>query len=249
MHPILFQLGSLTFYTHGVLAVIGIILGAILVYELAKLARLNTELFFDNIVFTVLFGIIGARIAYLLIYMSSFDSWTQFFYMWEGGLVSYGGFFLGAITFILLLRKQGQSVMKWLDVTSIGFFLGLFLGRIGDIFAGEYAGTLTSSKWLSVFPNNNLIVIPFFEAILCLIIFIISIIVYRRIYDTLSEGLLFVGTFFLYGLGRFIIDFGRDESDLILHLSLGQFVSLIIAIISLCYFVLISKKRRQYESV
>lgn len=249
MHPILFQLGSLTFYTHGVLAVVGIIAGSILVYKLAKLLELNTDFFFDNIVYTALAGIIGARIAYFLIYSANFDSWTKIFYLWEGGLVSYGGFILGAIAFVLLLRSQKEPIMKWLDATSIGFFLGLFIGRIGDLFAGEYAGTLTNSKYLSVFSGNSQIAIPFFEAILCLIIFTIAIFSYYKFYDQLNSGILFLGTFFLYGLGRFIIDFGRDEKDLFLRLSLGQFVSLGVIIITFILLLRQYKKRSQYDTV
>ena len=137
MYPVLFQLGSLTFYTHGVFAVLGVILGAYVSYGIAKKSNLNAELFFDNIVFTVLFGIIGARLSYFVIYHSQFESWTKIFYIWEGGLVSYGGIIFGIATFILLLRKQKESVPKWLDVGAIGFFLGLAIGRIGEIFAGE----------------------------------------------------------------------------------------------------------------
>ena len=249
MYPVLFQLGSLTFYTHGVFAVLGVILGAYVSYGIAKKSNLNAELFFDNIVFTVLFGIIGARLSYFVIYHSQFESWTKIFYIWEGGLVSYGGIIFGIATFILLLRKQKESVPKWLDVGAIGFFLGLAIGRIGEIFAGEWAGVPTTSRWLSVFPSNNQIAIPFFEAILCLVIFTASAMVYRRFYDKIGDTKLFLGTFFLYGLGRLMIDFGRDEKSLIFGLSLGQIVSLLVVIITLILILSSDKERSQNESV
>jgi len=248
MHPVLFQLGGLTFYTHGIMAVLGIILGAAVIYRAAKFRNLNTEYFFDNIVFTVLFGIIGARIAYFILYRSDFGSFVKIFYLWEGGLVSYGGFIFGAIAFIYLLRRQNEPISKWLDVASIGFFLGLAIGRIGDIFAGEYAGVVTSNHWLSIIPGNNLVAIPVLEAFLCLLIFIASAIVYRQYYDKIGKNVLFLGAFFFYGLGRLMIDFGRDEKTLIMGLSLGQLVSLLVAVVTIILLIIPQDERSQNET-
>ncbi len=247
MYPVLFHIGKLTFYTHGVIAVLGIIVGAIIIYYLARTKALNTDSFFDNIIFTALFGIIGARLAYFIVYPSQFTSASQLLFLWEGGLISYGGFLIGGIVFALLLKKQAEPIFSWFDLASIGFFAGLFIGRVGDIFAGEYAGVKTTEKWLSIFPQNNLVAIPFFEAILCLLIFIFLIIVFKRFSDKLKSGFLFLLSVFLYSAGRFIIDFGRDEKDIIMSLSLGQLMSLAIFLavnISLIFLV----KRREYET-
>jgi phosphatidylglycerol:prolipoprotein diacylglycerol transferase len=249
MHPILFKIGSLTFYSHGVFAVAGIIIGALFVFNLARRNNLSTEFLFDNIVFTVLLGIIGARLTYFILYPSSFDNWTKIFFLWEGGLVSYGGFILGGVTLTLLLRKQGQPVLQWLSLTSISFFLGLAIGRLGDIFAGEYAGISSNSRWLTILPGNSLVLVPFYEALLCLFIFVTLAIAYKKYFDRLSDGTFFYLAFCLYVLGRFIIDFGRDERDILYHLSLGQIVSLIIFIVTLFFVVFRSKKRNQNGQV
>lgn len=249
MHPVLFEIGSLTFYTHGVFAVLGIVLGSFVIYKLAKEKKYKTEYLFDNLVFAVLWGIIGARLSYFIVYPQYLDNWTEVFFVWQGGLISYGGFILGLCAFIVLLSRQKESIGKWLDIGSVGFFVAVFIGRIGDIFAGEYAGKMTPSKWLSIFPDNNLIAVPFFEALLCLLIVGLLAIAYRKFYDKLKYTRMFLASFFLYGLGRFFIDFGREEKDIIVGLSLGQIVSLFLAFITLVLLILSRKERNQNETI
>lgn len=250
MYPILFQIGNLTFYTHGVVAVLGIIIGSLIAYSLARRKQLDTEYFFDIIVFTILLGIIGARIAYFIVYPDQFKNLSQIIFLWDGGLISFGGFILAGITLALLLKAQKRPIFKWLDIISIGFFLGLAIARLfGDILAGEYAGTPTDSKLLKVFSSNSVVLVPFFEGILCLIIFITAILLFKKYYEKLLPGLLFMGSILAYTLGRFFIDFGRDEADLFLKFSLGQVVSALIFIISAISIILVIRKRSSYEIV
>ena len=84
---------------------------------------------------------------------------------------------------------------------------------------------------------------------ICFIIFIAATIVYRRFYGRIGDNVLFLSTFFIYGLGRLLIDFGRDEKNLILGLSLGQIVSLIVVIITLILILLPDRERSQNETV
>lgn len=248
MHPILFKIGTLTFYTHGILAVLGIIAGSVIIYSLARKKGLETGFLFDNIVFTVLFGIIGARVAYFILYHSQFkDGVSQILFLWDGGLVSYGGFIVGFFVFCLLIFYQKQQIKPWLDVASIGFFLALVVGRTGDIFAGEYAGMATESKWLSIIPGNSLILIPFFEAIFCLLIFLLSLLAFMKFYDKLRSGVIFFISVIIYTSLRFLVDFGRSENNLFWRISLGQTVSIVIMFTALI-FLLQKRERSQYET-
>lgn len=243
MHPILFQIGNLTFYTHGVVAVLGIFSGSLLAYFLARRNHLEVTYFFDNIVFTVLFGIIGARLAYFILYYDQFSKFTDLFKLWEGGLVSYGGIIFGALTFYLLSKAQKQPRAKWLDVMSIGFFLGFCLGRIGEIFAGEWAGVYSDSKILTLNYLSPVIPIPFYEAVLCLLIAVAGLLVFLKIGDKLKSGLIFWGSIAAYSLVRFFIDFWRDDTYLFLNISFGQFFGALVFLLSTYMFMKIIKSR------
>ncbi|HLC43924.1 MAG TPA: prolipoprotein diacylglyceryl transferase [Patescibacteria group bacterium] len=234
MYPILFKIGSLTFYTHGILAVLGIVICSLVVNSLAKKEKLDRTFLFDNIVWAVLVGIIGARITYFILYRDQFSSFMEIFLLQNGGMVSYGGFIPGAITFGLLLKSQKQSILKWFDLMSIGFAGGLFLGRIGNLMAGEYAGKLSSSR----FAIDGILPINLFEGIVVAVIAIILYFVYLKIRTEKYKGGLLIWLFvFLYGISRFIIDFWRDETILIWYLNLSQVTSLILALIALVYLM------------
>jgi len=227
VYPILFKIGGLTFYTHGVLAVLGIVVCAIIMDKLARGEHLDRTLLFDNIVWSILIGIIGARITYFLLYRDQFTATSQIFYLQNGGLVSFGGFIPAALVFYLLWKYQKQPVAKWFDILSVGFAAGMVLGRLGNLMAGEYAGVASGSRLAiaGVLPINV------FEGIWVAIVAIILYLIYRRTKNKI-DGIIAWMCVFLYGLGRFVIDFWRDEKIIFWHLNLSQITSLILALIA-----------------
>lgn len=243
MHPILFKIGSLTFYTHGVLAVLGIFLCAVIVNKLAKNEDLDRTFLFDNIIWAVLIGIIGARITYFLLYRDQFSSLIEIFYLQNGGMVSFGGFIPGAFTFALLLKSQKQPVMKWLDLMSIGFASGLVLGRIGNLMAGEYAGKVSSSR----FAINGVLPTNLFEGIAVALIAVVLYLFYAK-NKNYSDGFLVWSLVLYYGVCRFIIDFWRDEAVVFWHLNLSQITSLILAMTALIYLISKSRAEKKLKS-
>lgn len=242
MHPILFKIGNVTLYTHGFLALVGIISGSILIYGMAKKNKFKTDLFFDNIIFSVLAGIIGARISYYLIYRDQFSSFFEIIRLWEGGLVSYGGFLFGGLTFYLLIKYQKENIAKWFDLFSIGFFLGLFFGRLGNLAAGEYAG-VNMQKGINiggVFPATAL------EAGLCLALFVTGLLLYYLKKKPLN-GTLFYILILLYSAGRFVIDIWRNEPKVILVFSLGQIFDIIVLLFGITGLYIFSKRKVRHE--
>lgn len=245
MHPILFQAGKITIYSHGMMVVSGIVAGSILSYFLIRRKHLATEYYFDNIVYTILFGIIGARITYYILYKSQFTSLKQIFYLWDGGLVSYGGFILGGLILLSLLYYQKQPLLEWLDQMSCGFFFGVALGRIGCLLAGEYNGVVFSAGSKALFHNLGVVPVSLYESILCFLIFIAALVLNLFNKKRISNGVIFSSSVFFYTVCRFIIDFWRQEPDVFMHMSLGQIFSLFLAILSSIYFVLILTKKEE----
>jgi prolipoprotein diacylglyceryltransferase len=125
--------------------------------------------------------------------------------------------------------------LNWFDFTAPAFFLGLGIGRIGEILAGEYSGVETSSRIAHGFLSISVFNTPFFEAILCFFLFIFGLALYKQKKSESGHNVLIL--FSIYSIVRFIIDFGRIESKIILNLSLGQIISLVIFIFSVILLI------------
>jgi len=241
MYPILFKIGNLNFYSHGVLMVIGIVFAALMVHLISKREDMDGDFLFNNVIYTVLFGIVGARITYFMLYPEQFDSLSQLIFLWEGGLVSYGGFILGGLTFLILLKVQKQPVLRWFDMLAVGFPVGIFFARIGDIVSGDY---YNASVFTSLSSFRNGLPTPLHEALLCLLVFVIALIVVLK-KKKISPGIVFFLTLLLYSGGRFIIDFWRNEEAIFWSLSFGQLFGLAIFLITLIMIILLSLKSRK----
>lgn len=244
MHPILFKIGGLSIYTHGVLAVIGILAGVFLLDLFARRSDLKFNFLIDSIIYSVLAGIVFARLTYYILYNSQFSTFREVFYLWQGGMVSYGGFIAGALMFAVLMRINRQPVSRWLDIGGIAFLIGLIFGRLGNVFAGEYSGIISDSK----IAVDGVIPVTLLEAAFLIIVSALMLALFFKTKLRQIPGMLFTFSLFLYGGGRFIIDFWRDEKSLALGISLGQYVSLALCFLAVVWFIFVLR-REQHEII
>lgn len=218
--------------------IIAIILAYLWVSTDAKKRGLSNKFLFDNFVSTLLIGIIGARILFGLIYFRSFSSVLEIFYIWQGGLVSLGGFLFGGLTIIWLLRKQHEPINKWLDEISLAALLAVSVGRIGCYLSGDIPGRLTDrfSKGVPVTLLESLIVFGWF----------VLLIIIRKKFKELGDGAIFLWAVFLYSLSRLILDGYRESQELVLGLNFGQIIALlsIIVILVICASKLVRERSR-----
>ncbi len=224
MKPILFSLGKVNIYTHGTFLVVSVLISSYLMYVLAKFKKLNTELIFDLVVFGLLAGLLFARVSYFVFYRDQFSSVSEIFKIWQGGLVSWGGFLGAIITFLIILKLYKEPVAKWFDLISICAILALSIGRLGSYLSGELAGKSTHF-FLSV---NSLYPVTLYESIILFLLFMIFIYLYVK--DKIKhDGLLFAAVLVVYCLMRFALDFIRNEEAKYLILTINKLIRAVIA--------------------
>lgn len=238
MFPILFSLGRVHFYTQGIFIALGALLGGGTIFYLTKKEKLSTTFLIDILIYSLLAGLIGARLAYVVIYYYHFGNWQEMFLPQFGGLVSFGGIFFGFLVAGLVLRRRRQNVSKWFDLGIIGFLVGWAIGKIGGLLSGDTPGI----SYVGKIAIGGQLPVALFEAIWCVLVaslLFLLIIKGRKMLARLPDGSLFFSGLFGYFLGGFILDFWRQDtvSGMIFwHLKAGQWANIVVLLGILFYF-------------
>jgi phosphatidylglycerol:prolipoprotein diacylglycerol transferase len=100
----------------------------------------------DLAIWLFIFGLIGARLTFLLtesrnfLNLSLWEKFTAFISIWDGGIVLYGsviGALVGyAAVYLLIFRRHHLSTLKLADIIAPTVAVGLCLGRFGCFLNG-----------------------------------------------------------------------------------------------------------------
>jgi phosphatidylglycerol:prolipoprotein diacylglycerol transferase len=160
MCPILFTIplfGGIKLHTYGLLVALGFLVGITWVNYEAKRVGEPPEKLMDLCFYIVLAAIIGSRIFYVFTDLDHFLSHPlDFFKIWEGGLVFYGGLIGAVVVSVWYMRKNHLKFWRVADIFAPGAALGHVLGRLGCFSAGCCYGKPVSEgfPWGVTFPSN-----------------------------------------------------------------------------------------------
>ncbi len=136
MNPILLEIGRFKLYSFGSFIALGAILSGLFAYMAAKSRGLQTSYIFDTFLYTLLAGLIGARIGYYFAYQHQFQSLAQIFFFWQGGLLALTGIAAGFAMYYYQVARLGDSIWKWLDIGVLAFLLAWGTGNVGCVLSG-----------------------------------------------------------------------------------------------------------------
>lgn len=224
----IFQL-SFPLRTYGIMIATGFLLATALVMRHSKEIGITHAQVMDLAVVTLLAGIIGTRIFYILFF--NWDYYVQnpmkMFAIWEGGQVLYGGIIFGFLAILFFLKSRRIPILKTLDVLFLSLLIGIGFGRLGCLGAGCCYGRV-SEKFGLVFPKNSdafiehfnsglvhsdalasLPVLPtqLMESLMVFIFFFILYAVYRK--RKAFDGQIMSLVLILYAVERFVIEYLR----------------------------------------
>ncbi len=148
------EIAHLRITAHALLTLVPIFVAVALTARRWRARGGSTDLVFDVAVWSVVAGIVGARLYHLATSWSEVPkTWWGPFAIWEGGLASWGSLLFGALAAVWVLRRRGASVAAFLDAAAPGVLLAYGIGRLGNYFNQELFGTPTSLPWgLEVAP-------------------------------------------------------------------------------------------------
>jgi phosphatidylglycerol---prolipoprotein diacylglyceryl transferase len=240
MYPVLFQVGSFSVYSYGLLIAVGAVAGVI---YMAIQGKKEVRLSFDqaNALFLYIFfaALIGGKIFLF------FEDTTYYLARPEAlvkgtGFVFYGSFLFSVPTMLWFFHRQRLHTYKMLDVMAVTTCMVHMFGRIGCFMAGCCYGRPTETILGVVFNDPACYADPkgtplhptqLYEAAF---IFMVMLVLFYLRTKRQFYGQLFLVYLLLYGVGRIVIEFFRGDKGrgyIFNGLSHSQFIAISILII------------------
>lgn len=139
MDPVAFQIGGFAIAWYGILITAGILIGAWIATRLARERGLDVNLFNDMVLWAVAWGVVGARIVFVLTSPHAFQNATFFDYIniRQGGISIHGGLAGGLLVLLYYAWRYKINFYRYAELMIPGVALGIIGGRIGNIMNGS----------------------------------------------------------------------------------------------------------------
>ncbi|GAB4149325.1 MAG: prolipoprotein diacylglyceryl transferase [Patescibacteria group bacterium] len=211
---------DLRFYS--ICMLLGLISGYLLALKLAKIRGLADTVVDRLFVGLAFFGLVGARIFYVIFNWSDFfgeGDWTLAFQTYKGGLAIFGALLFGSIYMFWYCWRYKFNFWLFSDFVAPAVLLGQIIGRFGNFFNYESYGYPTKVLWKMYVPDSANVdflseryfhptflyeIIPNFILLLAILYF----------YDNLTKkhaGLVLALYLCGYGLIRFFVEIFRID--------------------------------------
>jgi prolipoprotein diacylglyceryl transferase len=102
-------------------------------------------------------GIVGGRLYFLVTSWDEVpDHWWGPFAVWHGGLGIWGGIAAGTLAGVVVLRRRGVDIPRFLDAAAPALLVAQAIGRVGNYFNQELFGGPTNLPWaLQISPEHR----------------------------------------------------------------------------------------------
>ena len=145
MNRYIFTIGNFKLEWYSVLIIIGAMIGITMILKEAKRYKFSTDFVFNMLFWAIIFGIIGARVYYVLFNLPYYSkNILEIFEIWNGGLAIHGGIIGGVLWIVYYCKKKNVNILKITDVLCISLILAQAIGRWGNFFNKEAHGAITS---------------------------------------------------------------------------------------------------------
>jgi phosphatidylglycerol---prolipoprotein diacylglyceryl transferase len=215
------------------------------VYKKASRIKIPGETAVDISIMLFISGILGARIAYVLLNFDKYAAdWRKFFEFQKGGLSWHGGLFGAAVVLLIVIIVRKLHVGQTLDLMFTPVLLALGIGRMGCFFNGCCYGHATDLPWAITFISHRhpapVHPTQIYEMLLDFAVF--GFLAYRWSKRKFAgeNTILALG---LYSAVRFIVEFFRYNTpdQMVSGLSLAQWVSLMVFALTIAVLIILRR--------
>lgn len=247
MDRIAFSLFGIDVNWYGLIITCGMILAVLYALWHAKTEGVKSDDIIDLALFLIVFGVIGARLYYVIMEFDQYlvtggSFWknlTGTLYnivaVWNGGLAIYGGIIAGFLAAIVVARRKRLRFSVVADIAGPAVMVGQIIGRWGNFVNVEAFGGATDLPWrmgvLYSFDGGITFVTEKFvhptflyESLWNLAGLILITYLYKK---KKFHGQMFLTYMTWYGFGRTLIEGLRADSLYIGTIRVSQLVGLL----------------------
>jgi phosphatidylglycerol:prolipoprotein diacylglycerol transferase len=225
MLPVLLDFGSVKIYATGAMWGIATIIAGIAVSRAAYRKGYHPLWIWDLVAFGFIGGLIAARIGFFITKPGALGGDIfEIFKIWKGGLSLHWGVLGGIIVGYFQTRKLKINFLEYADVWGPGLALGLAISRFGCILGGHCFGIPCDDCWYAItystepmsggmptsYPMDGIPRHPaqLYHVIANLAVYLLLL---RMQLKPVLPGRVFAGFIIFYSVGRFIVEFWRDD--------------------------------------
>ena len=144
---------SIAYY--GIIIGCGMLIAIFMAAHEAKVTRQNPEDYIDLGIVGIIFGVIGARIYFVIFSWDMYkDNLLDIFNTREGGLAIYGGVIAAVITILVFAKVKHLYAPQIADVVAPSLLFGQIVGRWGNFFNREAFGEYTDNLFAMQLPMS-----------------------------------------------------------------------------------------------
>jgi len=254
MNRVAFSICNIDVYWYGIIAGLGIVLGVLTASLLAKKRnKFSYEELLDVVIVSLPFGIIGARLYYVLFRWDYYRSRNlgEIIMIRDGGLAFHGGLIMAVLVGAIYCKRKELPFGHIMDCSGPALLIGQGLGRWGNFFNQEAHGGEVSKAYISHFPSfiqkgmfiNGAYYHPTFlyEFLWNMMIFILLLLLWNRYSE--RPGTIFCLYLIGYSFGRLWIEGLRTDSLMLGSLRIAQVVSIVGILTGLIFLIHINKPK------
>ena len=140
-------------YWYGVIIAVGLLLAVLFCMKKAPTFGVTEDNVIDLAMLGTPISILGARIYYVVFYLSQFQNpdgsmnWRQVIAIWDGGIAIYGAVIGAFLTGIVYCKVKKVKFAALADLCVMGLLIGQAIGRWGNFMNREAFGAETTFPW------------------------------------------------------------------------------------------------------
>ena len=245
-----FEIFGKEIYWYGVIIMLGMVAAFIHTLLRGKQEGVKSDDILDIGIFTVVFGVIGARLYYVLTTLDSghYKTFIDVIAVWDGGLAIYGGIIAGCTALVITSIVKKINPLKIMDMAGPGVMIAQAIGRWGNFMNGEAFGYEVPEDSL-LYPFRMGLISEYtntgkemhyyhptflYESLWNILGFVIISFVYRK---KKFNGQMALMYFAWYGFGRMFIEGLRTDSLYVGPFRISQVVGAVCFIVGVALIV------------